>query len=226
MGALFPSPCSPSFSWGHGRKCRPFPGTQANLIQEILFSVRFSCILEERSSGLSLDAFPLTRQSMQSADSFYHAGLPSPLSLLHPRHPSALSLLLPLLSSPSSRSQVCQPLGIQILSPWLSKFTYSGSCCSSGALGLSASWSCCTGLGPSRHLSAICLSPVTSRGAWALGLSFGLSRQSLCINVHRTFFLRDSVEAVPGSTSPLPGWEWFLLAPLRVVSGVLISAPA
>lgn len=68
-------------------------------------------------------------------------------------------------------------------------------------------------------LSVIFCSPVTSRDTWALGLCFSLSYWSLGINVHYTFFLKDYVEDMAGSITPLTlGRRWFLLALLRVPS--------
>lgn len=56
---------------------------------------------------------------------------------------------------------------------------------------------------PTTYLAALPPSPVTSRDAWALGLCFGVSSQSLCIVAHCTFFVRAHVEGVARST-----WHW------------------
>lgn len=50
-------------------------------------------------------------------------------------------------------------------------------------------------------------SPVTSRDAWALGLCFGASSQSLCIVAHCTFFLRAHVGAWLEAHGTGRGWE-------------------
>lgn len=135
-------------------------------------------------------------------------------TLLFP--PSVLvSLPLLLLSSPSSYSQVCQLLGIRVVSPWLPLSTCSSSSSSSVAAGLSASWGCCTWSGPSHHLSAIFLFSCHFQRCWALGLCSGLFYQPLCIDIHCTFFLRDHVKGVARSTWHLPwtggGFCWLFL---------------
>ena len=140
----------------------------------------------------------------------YHAGLPLPLL---PTLPFVSPPTQPCLSPRPVKFKlpiaVYQILGIRLF--------LSGSPSSQALIGAAAP-------GPEaflppgieaqvRALPTTCLpfafSPVTSRDAWTLCLCFGLllSYQSLCINVHHTFSLRDPVEGVARSTWPLPGWQ-------------------
>lgn len=161
---------------------------------------------------------PLVRQPTRFADSSHHGGLPLPGLLLHSLlfPPSVLvSLLLPLLSSPSSHSQVCQLLGIQVVSPWLPLPT----CCSRSSSSVVVACLLPEAAAHGWVLPTTCLpfsfSPVTSRDAWALGLCSGLFYQPLCFDVHCTFFLRDHVERMARSTWHLPwtggGFCWLLV---------------